>query len=247
MANSFNNSDIPQTVLVQDENGNNLELSIDTEVANRVIGISYRWMTIALMISALVSFSMVELDLILPMLDIPFIFGILIIAQIGLVMLLSSMLGTAKIGTLQGLMLLYAATVGISLSFYTLIFTSESIATVFFTTSLLFGGCTAYGYYTKKNIQGWIGWLMPALIGMVLATIVNFFLKSEMVTYVMSWIGILVFSGLAAYDTQKILVLSIQAQSEDDEQRIGLMGALELYLDFINLFIMLLRIFGKRK
>jgi len=244
---SENNQFTPaaQTIWAKDNEGNPIE--IDTQIANRVIGISYRWMTIALMISGLVSYLFVEMDLLMPMLSIPYINWVLIGAQIGLVLLISAKIHSAEINVLRALMALYAATVGITLSFYTLIFTSESMVNVFFSTAVLFSGCSAYGYFTKKNIQGWIGWLMPALIGIVIATIVNFFLKSEMVTYVMSWIGIVVFSGLAAYDTQKILVMSSMAQTEDDEQRIGLMGALELYLDFINLFIILLRLFGRSR
>jgi FtsH-binding integral membrane protein len=233
------------TIWAKDNEGNPIE--IDTQVANRVIGISYRWMTIALMISALVSYVFAELNLIEAFFSIPFINWVLIGAQIGLVIWISRAIHSADINVLRGLMALYAATVGITLSFYTLIFTSESMVNVFFSTALLFGGCTAYGYFTKKNIQGWIGWLMPALIGIIIASVVNYFLQSDMITYIMSWIGVVVFAGLAAYDTQKILIMSSMAQTEDDEQRIGLMGALELYLDFINLFIMLLRLFGSRR
>jgi FtsH-binding integral membrane protein len=136
---------------------------------------------------------------------------------------------------------------GVTLSFIFLAFTQESITSVFFITAATFGAMAAYGYFTKSDLSSWGKILFMALIGIIIATIVNIFLNSSMLNMIVSYAGVLIFVGLTAYDTQKIKErLSMADSADETAQKIALMGALSLYLDFINLFIYLLRIFGSR-
>ena len=126
-------------------------------------------------------------------------------------------------------------------------FTGASIARVFFITAGTFAGMSLYGYTTKKDLSGWGSFLFMGLIGIIIASIVNIFLKSPMLYYVISWIGVLVFVGLTAYDTQNIKNAYYAGDSNEVGSKKALIGALKLYLDFINLFILLLQLFGQRR
>ena len=141
----------------------------------------------------------------------------------------------------------YAALMGVSLAGIFLIYAHDSIARVFFITSGTFAAMSFYGYTTKKDLTGWGSFLMMGLFGVIIASLVNIFLKSTMLQFVVSAAGVLIFVGLTAYDTQKIKALYADADAADTIGKKVVMGALTLYLDFINLFLMLLRLFGNRR
>jgi FtsH-binding integral membrane protein len=147
-----------------------------------------------------------------------------------------------------GLFLLYSALNGLTMSIIFLIYTSASIASTFFITAGTFGVMSAYGYFTKKDLTSIGNIAFMGLIGIIIASIVNIFLQSSMLYWLVTYAGVLVFVGLTAYDTQKIKKMSLEMDIESEEGSKGaIMGALALYLDFINMFIFLLRIFGQRK
>ena len=136
---------------------------------------------------------------------------------------------------------------GLSMASIFLAFTGTSIARVFFITAGTFAGMSLYGYTTKKDLSGWGSFLMMGLIGVIIASLVNIFLQSSALHFVISVVGVLVFVGLTAYDTQKIKAIYSEADDSETYTKKAIMGALNLYLDFINLFIMLLHLFGDRR
>ena len=135
---------------------------------------------------------------------------------------------------------------GMSLASIFVVYTGTSIARVFFITAGVFGTMSLYGYTTKRDLTGWGSFLFMGLIGIILASIVNWFLPSSALEFAISVIGVLVFVGLTAYDTQKIKEMYASSDSAAVMSKKAIMGALRLYLDFINLFLMLLRLFGNR-
>jgi FtsH-binding integral membrane protein len=142
----------------------------------------------------------------------------------------------------------YAALMGLSLSSLFLLYTGASIARVFFITSAVFGSMSLYGYTTKKDLTAMGSFLMMGLIGIIIASLVNMFLHSAAIQFAVSVLGVIIFVGLTAYDTQKIKAMYYELGGDNESASKGaIMGALTLYLDFINLFIMLLRFFGDRK
>lgn len=142
---------------------------------------------------------------------------------------------------------LYAATMGISMSAILSMYSGESIARVFFITAGTFGAMSLYGYTTKRDLSGMGSFMMMGLIGLILASIVNIFLGSSLLQFALSVIGVIVFTGLTAWDSQRIREMYDETSDSDSLGKVALMGALTLYLDFINLFISLLRILGERK
>ncbi len=141
----------------------------------------------------------------------------------------------------------FATVMGLSLSSIFMVYTGASIARVFFITAATFGAMSLYGYTTKRDLSGMGSFLMMGLIGLIIASIVNIFLASSMLEFAISAIGVLVFVGLTAYDTQKIKEMYLESDGSEVMGKKALMGALSLYLDFINLFLMLLRLFGNRE
>jgi FtsH-binding integral membrane protein len=153
-----------------------------------------------------------------------------------------------EVSTAKFAFLFYAALTGVSLSVIYLVYTSESIAGTFFLTGGLFGIMSAYGYMTKTDLTSMGNLCFMALIGLVLASIVNIWLHSPAIMWATTYIGILVFTGLTAYDSQKIKAMYDSASDGSDvETKSAILGALALYLDFINLFLSLLRAFGRRR
>jgi FtsH-binding integral membrane protein len=172
---------------------------------------------------------------------------VVMLAPIGFVIYLSVRVQQMSVGTAQIAFWLFAAVMGISLSSIFLIFTGQSITQIFFVTAATFGALSLWGYTTKRDISGWGSFLFMGLVGVVLAMLVNIFLQSSALQFAISAIGVLVFAGLTAYDTQRIkdgyqLVRGDAAMVAKS----AIMGALSLYLDFINMFIMLLNLFGSR-
>lgn len=174
---------------------------------------------------------------------------VVMLAPLGLVFLLGFKVQNMQPSTAQGVFFLYAALVGVSLATILLVYTHTSIARVFFISAAAFGGLSLYGYTTQRSLSGMGSFLMMGLIGIVIAGLVNMFLASSALQFAISVIGVLVFAGLTAYDTQKLKEQYMFGLSGADEATIGrsaVMGALTIYLDFINLFMMLLQLFGQR-
>ncbi len=172
----------------------------------------------------------------------------LIIGELLMVVYLTSVINRIEAQTATLVFLLYAALNGLTLSVIFLIYTSASIASTFYVTAGTFGAMSLYGYYTKKDLTSIGNIAFMGLIGIIIASIVNMFMKSEMMYWVITYIGVLIFVALTAYDTQKIKRIGENIDGESDEARkIAILGALTLYLDFINLFLYLLRLFGKRR
>jgi uncharacterized protein len=172
---------------------------------------------------------------------------LLMLAPLGLVMWLSFGIERMQASTAQALFWVYAGVMGLSLASVFLVFTGESIARVFFITAGTFGAMSLYGYTTQRDLTQWGSFLFMGLIGIILAGLVNIFLQSSALQFAISVIGVVVFVGLTAYDTQQIKESYF---AYDDGQIAGkkaIMGALRLYLDFINLFMMLLQLFGTRR
>ena len=152
-----------------------------------------------------------------------------------------------KPGTLQAMFWGFAALMGLSLSSIFFIYVGMSIAKIFFITAATFGALSLWGYTTKKDLSGWGTFLFMGVIGIIIASVVNWFLLSPALHYAISAIGVLVFAGLTAYDTQKIKNMYYMYQDGTMAQKGAIMGALSLYLDFINMFLFLLRMFGSRE
>ncbi len=169
-------------------------------------------------------------------------------APLAFVLIMSFGINKISQPVLTILFIAFAAVMGISLSFIFLIYTSGSIMGVFLSSALLFGVMAVAGYTTDMDLTKFGSILMMALVGMIIASVVNFFLKSEQMSYVISFIGIVVFVGLTAYDVQKLKRIGAGIEYGDASAgKIVIMGALTLYLDFINLFLSMLRVFGSRK
>ena len=173
---------------------------------------------------------------------------LLFVAQLVTVFAFTGLLNRVSAGVAGVMFFGYAALSGVTFSMIFLVYTSASIAGTFFITAGAFAGLSAYGYLTKRSLDGMGSFLFMGLIGLVLASIVNIFLGSPAIYWLTTFMGVIVFTGLAAYDTAKLKQLAATADvSGEQGRKLALRGALMLYLDFINLFLMLLRIFGGRR
>jgi uncharacterized protein len=172
---------------------------------------------------------------------------VVIFAPLALVFFLSFRIDRLSVGTAQALFWTYAALVGVSLSVIFLVFTGQSITRVFFITAAAFGALSLYGYTTKRDLSAFGTFLFMGLIGVIIASVVNIWLASSMLQWIVSVAGVLVFSGLTAYDTQQIKEMYYAGDDATAAGRKSVMGALRLYLDFINMFMLLLQLFGNRQ
>ncbi|MCH8918450.1 MAG: Bax inhibitor-1/YccA family protein [Proteobacteria bacterium] len=172
---------------------------------------------------------------------------VVMLAPLAFVMVLSFGIHRLSLFASQALFWLFAAVMGLSLSTIFLIYTGESIARVFFITAAAFGALSLYGYTTKRDISGWGSFLFMGLIGIIIAGVVNLFMQSSAMQFAISVIGVLVFAGLTAYDTQKIKNEYSELHDYETSGKLAVMGALRLYLDFINLMMMMLHLFGNRR
>lgn len=210
----------------------------------------YGWMTCGLLLTAFVSWFAARTPAVMELVfanRITF-FG-LIIAQLALVFVLSGMVQRMSGTVATALFMLYSALTGLTMASIFLVYTYSSIASTFFVTAGMFGAMSFYGYTTKRDLSRFGSLLFMALIGILLASLVNFWLKSPVLMWAITYIGVVVFVGLTAYDTQKLKAIgeNINVNDKENLRRTSIMGALTLYLDFINLFLMLLRIFGNRR
>ena len=209
----------------------------------------YVWMALALLITGMTAYYVATNEVILTaILTNKVLFFGLLIAELVLVIAVSAAINRLSLMMATLMFILYSVINGATMSVIFLIYQATSIATVFFITAGTFGAMAAIGYTTKKDLSSMGRILFMALIGLVIATVVNLFIKSDTMTLILSYIGVIVFVGLTAWDSQKIKQMLMQAPDVDEaSQKVALLGSLELYLDFVNLFLYLLRIFGKRR
>ena len=209
----------------------------------------YNWMTAGLAITGFMAFYVSNNETIMSI-----IFGnpimpiVLMIAQIGLVFWLASRVMQMSVSQATGVFMLYAGLTGVTFSFIFVVYTSASITSTFLVTAGTFGAMSLYGYTTKKDLTSWGSFLFMGLIGIIIASVVNMFMQSNMMHMIITYAGVLIFVGLTAYDTQKIKEMNILGnEGTDEDTKEAIRGALTLYLDFINLFLMLLRLMGDRR
>ena len=233
------------------------EASIDTQERNSAIpGMAfgvlmrkvYTWMTLALAITAGAAYYVANSDLVYTIANNPALLWGLIIGELVLVIALSAAINKLSLSAATIMFIIYSLVNGVTLSFIFLAYEIETIGTVFLITAAMFGAMALFGYTTKKDLSGIGRFLLMALIGIIIATVVNIlFVKSDGFDLILSYVGVLIFAGLTAYDTQKIKEMCYNVDYADaSAQKLALLGALSLYLDFINLFLYLLRIFGRR-
>lgn len=208
---------------------------------------AFVWMTLGLAITGLTALFIADSNLI----EVIFSSGsfwMLVIAELAVVWFLSSRIMKLSMPVATAAFAVYSLLNGVTLSPIFLVYTGESITSTFFITAATFGTMAVFGYTTKRDLSSWGSYLMMALIGLIIASVVNIFLGSSLLMWAVSYLGVLLFVGLTAYDTQQLKAM-IAASIGDEEQtkKVALLGALNLYLDFINLFIYLLRILGKRR
>lgn len=175
---------------------------------------------------------------------------VVMFAPLAVVFGFSAGLNRMSEGMAQGVFWLFSALMGLSISWIFAVFTGFSIAQVFFVTAIAFAGLSLWGYTTKKDISGWGSFLIMGVIGLIVASIINIWLASPAVMFAVSALGVLIFAGLTAYDTQNIKNTYLQLRAGGGEEFVGkaaIMGALQLYLDFLNMFMMLLQLFGQRE
>ena len=209
----------------------------------------YFWMTMGLVLTGLVAWQTAATPaLIVGLMRNPFLMLVLVIAQLGLVFWLSAAALSVSVTTATVGFSIYATLNGILFSAIFLVYSGASIASTFFVTAGMFGAVSLYGFTTKQSLASAGSFLFMGLVGIILASVVNWFLKSPALYWIITYFGIAVFIGLTAYDTQKLKMIHAQGfESGNTMKKVALLGALALYLDFINLFLLLLRVFGRRK
>jgi FtsH-binding integral membrane protein len=209
----------------------------------------YNWMGLGLAATALVAlYTSGNPQLLKMIFGNSLVFFGLILAELGLVIWLSAAINRLHYSTASAMFFIYSALNGLTLSVIFLAYTSTSITSTFFVTAGTFGAMSFYGYTTKRDLSSWGSFLFMGLIGIILASVVNIFMRSPMVYWLVTYAGILVFVGLTAYDTYKLKEMALAGFADEEaEGKSAVMGALALYLDFINLFLMLLRILGSRR
>jgi FtsH-binding integral membrane protein len=206
----------------------------------------FNWMAVGLGITGIVAYATAATGLATRIINSP-LFLIIALGTLGLVFFLSARIDKIQASTASALFVAYSVLNGLFFSTIFLRYTGASIASTFVITAGMFGAMAVYGLVTKRDLSGWGSFLFMGLIGLIIASIVNIFLKSSGVYWVTSMIGVLIFTGLTAYDVQKIKRMGeegIMSQGQEAITKGSIMGALALYLDFINLFLMLLRFFG---
>jgi FtsH-binding integral membrane protein len=209
----------------------------------------YGWMAVGLSVTALLAAAILNTDSVLqtllrnPML----IFG-LFLGELALVVSLSAMIQRLSVAAAGGIFLLYSALNGVTLSVILFYYTTASVASTFFITAGTFAATSFYGYTTKRDLSSLGSLLFMGLIGIILASVVNIFLRSPMVYWIVTYAGVAIFVGLTAHDTQKLKEIHESGVAQGEEGgKLAIHGALRLYLDFINLFLFLLRILGRRR
>jgi FtsH-binding integral membrane protein len=216
----------------------------------------YNYMGSGLLLTGIVAYGAVRIPAVLNLLYAPVPGGgiqptmfayLVMFAPLAFMLVLSFGINRMKASTAQTIFWVFAAVMGLSLTNIFLIYTGASIARVFFITAAMFGSMSLYGYTTKRDLSKFGSLLMMGLIGIIIASVVNMFLQSSAMQFVISVVGVLVFVGLTAHDTQKIKLMYSEFDHAETASKKAVMGALSLYLDFLNLFMLLLYLFGNRR
>ncbi|MGP1959317.1 MAG: Bax inhibitor-1/YccA family protein [Arsenophonus sp. NC-TX2-MAG3] len=210
----------------------------------------YGWMTVGLLLTTFVAwYAINNSNIIMYMATHSWVLIGLIIAEFGLVIGLTFLLPKLSGALATTMFMLYSALTGLTISLVLVAYTGASVASTFFITTTMFGALSSYGYTTKRSLSGIGSFLFMALIGLIIASMVNIWMQNSGLTLIISYAGVLIFSGLTAYDTQKLKDMGSQIDGRDQEgmRKYSILGALTLYLDFINLFLMMLRILGDRR
>lgn len=239
--------------LLPEEHGTHPTLQLSAEEASQIQGAFmqqvYGWMAGALALTGGVAMLVSSSETLLN-----FVFGHiglvlgLFVVEILLVGFLARKALSWSVGLTSGVFMLYAMLSGVTLSVIFLVYTAGSIASTFFITAGTFGVMSLYGYFTRTDLTRWGNLLMMGLVGMILASVVNLFWQNEMLYWISTFVGVILFVALTAYDTQKIKTLAfVGLNDEATDRKAAVLGGLILYLDFINLFLLLLRIFGRRR
>lgn len=220
-----------------------------SEVTQMTMSKVYSWMFLALLVSAGTAVYTVSSQVLLSM-----IFGsgigmwALMIGEVGLVWYLSARIHSLSFSTAALLFGIYSILNGITLSVVLLAYATSTVYTAFFSTALTFGAMSLFGYTTKKDLTSFGSFFMMGIVGLIIATLVNMFLHNSVMDMIITYIGLFLFIGLTAYDTQKIKVLVQHQESLGiDHRNLGILGALSLYLDFVNLFLYIIRLLGRRE
>jgi FtsH-binding integral membrane protein len=221
------------------------QVDIDVGLRNYMLRI-YNYMASALALTGIVAYVFAESGMYLSIARTPLIY-VVMLAPLGLVMLLSYGINRLSAAAAQGIFWLYAGLMGISLASVFLVFTGASVARVFFITGGTFAAMSLYGYTTKRDLSQLGAFMFMGLIGIVIASVVNIFLASSALQFAISVIGVVVFVGLTAYDTQSIKEMYYEGDGHEIAGKKAVMGALRLYLDFVNLFMMLIQLLGVRR
>ncbi len=246
--NNYNNEPIYTAHVVESTTGT------QTVAKNFMVQV-FSWMFIALGISALFAYLFATNDYLLSYLinegGLTTMGWAVMLAPIGFVLLMSFGYQRLSAPAITGLFLIYSAITGISLSFILLAYSPGSIITCFLSSAAMFGVMAVMGYTTKKDLTGFGRIMMMGLIGIIIASVINLFMHSGTMDYIISFIGVMVFTGLTAYDVQKLKRIGAGIEFEGTEaagvRKLSIIGALNLYLDFINLFLFMLRLFGGRR
>ena len=221
-----------------------------TEAVNAFMRGVYQWMTLGLGLTAVVAFLTASSPALLQALFSNQMVAIIVmLAPLGVVIALSAGIQRMSASTATTLFMVYSALMGLSLSTVLIVYTGQSVFMAFATAAGMFGAMSIYGMTTKKDLTGLGSFLFMGLIGIIIASVVNMFLGSSQMDFIISVLGVIIFTGLTAYDTQKLKVMGETAPADDATavRRGTILGALTLYLDFINLFLMLLRLFGSTR
>ncbi|KGO03093.1 membrane protein [Porphyromonas gulae] len=228
---------------------NSSTVYVDSTLQTTTMRHVFTWMFGALGITALTAMLVAKSSLIYTMIMNPGLLWGLIIAELALVFILSARIGKMSFFTASLLFTIYSILNGVTLSSIFIVYTMTSIAATFFITAGMFGAMALWGYFTKKDLSKWGSIFFMLLIGLILATVVNLFLRSNAMGFIISILGVIIFTGLTAFDVNKIKQMLAQMQGFEEgdvARKVALMGALTLYLDFINLFLYLLRFFGRK-
>ena len=223
---------------------------IDAGLRQHMLGV-YNYMASGLLLTGIVAYVVANWAMANPSVAMT-LYGsplkwVIMLAPVGLVFFLAARIHAMSAFAAQTTYWVYAALMGLSLSSIFLVYTGASIARVFFITAGTFGAMSLYGYTTKKDLSGWGSFLFMGVIGILIASVVNIFVGSTMVQFVVSVLGVLIFTGLTAYDTQAIKEEYVESDDRETAGKKSIFGALRLYLDFINIFVSLMSLFGDRR
>ncbi len=226
--------------------GARLGEAVDTGLRQHMLRV-YNYMASGLVLTGIVAYVVAHTPAVFNAIFGSPLMWVVMLAPLGFVFFLSFKIGSIKASTAQALFWVFAGVMGLSMASIFVVFTGASIARVFFISAGTFAAMSLYGYTTKSDLSRWGSFLFMGLIGIVLASLVNIFIHSTALQFIVSVVGVLVFVGLTAYDTQRIKEEYSEHHDRETAGKLAIWGALRLYLDFINLFMMLLQLFGQRR